>query len=187
MDDPWALTLREVEAILQRHGVEWAVFGAVAANVYRTEARTTFDVDILLSLGSADMHRVAEAVQAAGWTVRLLQPDGSMLRVFHSEFGAVDFVAVEIEYQRAALRRAREETLAEGIATRVLTVEDVIIHKLIAGRSQDDADIEAILDANHRLDWDYLNHWLNQWEVADKFAALQERTMGARPHPPSGP
>ena len=132
------------------------------------------------------MRGVAEAVQEAGWTVRLLQPDGSMLRIVHSEFGAVDFVPVEIDYQRTALRRARQETLAGGIVTRVLTVEDVIIHKLIAGRSRDDADVEAILDANHSLDGDYLNHWLDQWEVADRFAALQEKTMGARPHPSNG-
>ena len=150
MDSPWTLTLREVEGILARLGVEWAVFGAVAANVYRAEARATYDVDILLSLGRADMGGVAEAARAAGWTVRLLHPDETMLRIVHPEFGAVDFVAVEIEYQQAALQRARKETLAGGI-----------------------------------LDRDYLNHWPDQWEVADRFAALQKKAMGAAP-PPSG-
>lgn len=185
MDSPWTLTLREVEGILARLGVEWAVFGAVAANVYRAEARATYDVDILLSLGRADMAGVAEAAQVAGWSVRLLHPDESMLRIVHPELGAVDFVAVEIEYQQAALQRARRETLAGGISTRVLTVEDIIVHKLIAGRSRDDADVEAILDANHVLDWDYLNHWLEQWEVADRFAAVQKKARGGVP-PPSG-
>ena len=185
MDSPWTLTLREVEGILAPLGVEWAVFGAVAANVYRAEARATYDVDILLSLGRADMGEVAEAARAAGWTVRLLHPDESMLRIVHPEFGAVDFVAVEIEYQRAALQRARKETLAGGISTRVLAVEDIIIHKLIAGRSRDDADVEAIVDVNHDLDRGYLDHWLDQWEVADRFAALQKKAMGTVP-PPSG-
>ena len=186
MDSPWTLTLREVEGILAQHGVEWAVFGAVAANLYRAEARATYDVDILLSLGRADLAEVAEAAQAAGWTVRLLHPDASMLRIVHPEFGAVDFVAVEIEYQQAALQRARRETLAGGISTRVLRVEDVIIHKLIAGRSRDDADVEAILDANHDLDRDYLDHWLDQWEVADRFAVLQKKVMKAAPRPSGG-
>ena len=104
----------------------------------------------------------------------------------HSAGGGTDFVAVEIEYQQAALQRARQEKLAGDISTRVLTVEDIIVHKLIAGRSRDDADVEAILDANHDLDRDYLNHWLEQWEVAGRFAALQKKVMKAAPPPLGG-
>ena len=186
MDSPWARTLREVQSILAQHRVEWAVFGAVAANVYRAEARTTHDVDILISLGQANLAQVAEAAQAAEWTVRFLHPDESMLRIAHPEFGPADFVVVEIEYQRIALQRARQEMLVGGISARVLTVEDVVIHKLIAGRSQDDADVEAILDASHDMDRDYLKHWLDQWDVADKFAALQKMAMEAPPSPLAG-
>ena len=170
--------------LLDRHNVKWAVFGAVAANVYRAEARTTFDVDLLVSLSREGMGYVAEAAEEAGWRVRFLHPEGTMLRIDHPDLGAADLVAVEIEYQRTALQRARQETFTGGIVARVLSVEDVVIHKLIANRLQDDADIASILDANPHLDHDYLDRWIRVWGVGDRLEAIRERMQEAQTPPP---
>jgi len=54
-------------------------------------------------------------------------------------------------------------------------VEDVIIHKLIAGRPGDDADIASIITSGVRLNSEYIDHWANEWDVADRWKEFQER------------
>ena len=128
--------LRAVAKLLAEHDVDWAVLGALAANVYRAAPRTTFDVDLLVAVGHAGMNAVAESAEREGWEIRHLHSEGSLLRIAHDEHGAVDLLAVEMDYQYKALSRARTETLGDDIPARVLAVEDVIIHKLIANRAQ---------------------------------------------------
>jgi hypothetical protein len=67
---------------------------------------------------------------------------------------------------------ARPEHLDDGPAIPVLTAEDVIIHKLIAGRSQDIADIEAILASGAAIDDAYVQKWVTFWDLADAWSAL---------------
>jgi hypothetical protein len=49
----------------------------------------------------------------------------------------------------------------------------VIVLKLIAGRAQDVADIEAILAAKPRLDEPYLEGWAEFWGVRDLWRRLR--------------
>ena len=48
-----------------------------------------------------------------------------------------------------------------------------LIHKLIANRAQDEADVLSILAANPDLDQHYLDHWIEFWEVADRYRRCQ--------------
>ena len=185
---PVLATLGEVAKLLGEHDVDWAVLGAVAANVYRAAARTTFDVDLLVTVDHAGMDVIAESAEREGWGIRHLHPEGSLLRIAHDEHGAADLIAVEMDYQRTALGRARTETFSGGITARVLAVEDVIVHKLIANRAQDDADIASILEARESMHVKYLEHWMRVWDVADRFAAILERHGLSPPegHEPRG-
>ncbi len=47
----------------------------------------------------------------------------------------------------------------------MLRIEDVIVHKLIAARTQDRADIEAILAAGSAIDDAYVEKWAELWDV----------------------
>lgn len=168
-------TLSAVARILRAHDVDWAVLGAVAANVYRGAARTTFDVDLLVSVDHSSIAAIAESAELAGWQIRYLHPDDRMVRIVHDEMMGADLIAAETEYQRAALQRARTEPFAGDLTARVLAVEDVIVHKLLADRPQDDADIVAILETREPMDVDYLEHWMQAWGVTERFTAIRER------------
>ena len=116
---------------------------------------------------------VEAALTAAGWSVRRADADAALLGANHTDFGPVDLLVAGTDYQREALERARAETV-EGIgATPVLAVEDVIVHKLIAGRYQDMADIEAILDAGVAVDTSHVERWAEFWEVLDRWRAFR--------------
>ena len=153
----------------------WSVVGGHAANVYRRESRLTMDVDLLVALGTRSMRDTAAAFVDNGWTIRTMDPQGWLLRVTHPNFGDMDVIASETAYQAEALRRARPVDLGHGRFVRVLSPEDVIIHKLIADRAKDDADIEDILCGDCVLDWDYLHAWFDAWELRERFERVVRR------------
>lgn len=75
-------------------------------------------------------------------------------------------MVASVEYQRLALQR--------GLGAHVLTVEDVIIHKLIAGRARDRDDIASILEARLELDLNCIGRWAREWEVSDRWKSATE-------------
>ena len=163
--------------ILRRCDVPWAIVGAHAANFYRRDIRTTLDIDVLVSLGTKEMEVVAEALVAEGWRIKRALPEGWLLRVEHPTLGPADIIAAGVDYQDVALARAQDRTFP-GVTAKVLAVEDVLIHKLIANRAQDEADVLSILAANPDLDQQYLDHWIEFWEVADRYRRCEAETRG---------
>ena len=157
---------------------DWALIGGHAANLYRREIRTTVDVDILVPQVSANtlgpLPRAAERLRSEGWTIKAMPPGGWLLRATHPEYGGLDLIVAETEYQSVALARAGTSAVGE-VCAQTLTLEDVLIHKLIADRAKDEADVVDILKTAPALDRVYLDHWLREWEVAERYERLTAR------------
>lgn len=147
--------------------------GALAANRYRASPRLTQDVDLLLADAGPGLEPLEAAAREEGWEVRRASPEGELIRLRHPHLGIADLVIAGTDYQQEALRRAHEEPIGSGERVFVLSPEDVIIHKLIAGRTQDLADIEAILAAETPLDEPYVERWAEFWEVCDRWRNLR--------------
>ena len=175
------LTLRtalgEIGALLDGLSIRWALAGGLAANRYRRSPRHTDDVDLLLADTGPGPDTLESTLTAAGWSVHHADPEGDLLRTKHSELGRVDLLIAGTPYQLEALRRALvdAESVPDAGAVPVLTVEDVIIHKLIAGRYRDLADIEEILESKPPLQVDYIERWAQFWEVLDRWHQLRTR------------
>lgn len=118
----------------------------------------TTDVDVL----AEDVPGLGEAFVAAGYEVTVLadkdQPPHLLL--VRGLGDRIDVLLPAVEYQRLALDRAVDH---------VITVEDVIVHKLIAWRPRDRNDIASIFDAGHTLDERYIEHWSREWDVLDRW------------------
>ena len=163
--------LSSLSALLERLAIRWVLIGAHAANRYRAAPRLTHDVDLLLA-GSGGGTLLRDALEQAGWQVRQVDAAGELLRLRHAALGAVDVLIAGTDYQWEAIRRARVE-LIDGVSkVPVLTIEDVILHKLIAGRFQDLADIEAILTTRPSLDRTYLQGWLSYWSLIQEWQRI---------------
>jgi hypothetical protein len=169
-----------VGGILDGLGIRWAVFGALAANLYRAETRFTQDLDLLLASSGPGVAALESALVSAGWKVQRVLPDGAMLRARHAELGVVDLVLAETPYQHEALARSRDEVLASGSRLRALAVEDIVLHKLIAGRARDIADVESILDAGAPMDEAYLERWASEWDVLEAWRSLRDAARARR-------
>lgn len=169
-------TLGALASVLDALGVRWVLIGALAANRYRSAPRLTLDADLLLADFGPGLDTMEAALREAGWSVVRADPSAELLRLRHPRWGIADLLVAGTAYQREALERARIEQLDDGVEVRVLTVEDVIVHKLIASRFQDLADIEAVLASNPQLDEAYIERWAEFWGMTATWRQL--RTPG---------
>lgn len=172
-----AKALAAIDRLLTPKGVRWAVLGAHAANLYRGEVRATQDVDVLVSLSAPLMKSLADELEADGWQVRHRTPDGWLIRARHPEFGDIDVLCVQEEYQQTALSRSVERPVEGMGVARFLAVEDVIIHKLIANRMRDELDVVSILQGRSSLDGAYMQRWLREWEIGERYEQLRRQAV----------
>lgn len=164
MRDPWdyLIEFRERLTALDAHPV---VIGALAAGRFRDRPRQTTDVDFLV----LSLDGVAAAMERDGFVVQAVAETGGQpyLMFIRGEDVQVDALLAETEYQLEAHRRA-----TDGF----LTVEDVIVHKLLAWRPRDRDDVESILAVGHLLDQQYIERWAADWEVLDRWREVDPLT-----------
>lgn len=162
--------LQRVLAVLSPIQLQAAVMGGIAVSLWK-HVRATQDVDLLVGVGPEDEAKLIALLESAGFRTkrqppvlqlgpfRLLQllielPD-SYIDI------QVDLMLATSDYQHQALKRAVVATLpALQVDVPVLACEDLILHKLLAGRMLDRADVGALLRTNlSTLDIPYLVHW----------------------------
>ena len=164
--DPHIVALRDLADALGHEGIDWAVAGAVAANVHREVIRTTNDLDVMIALAGQDLTVVQNALHERGWTTFAVAGD-FLLRLGHPEAGRLDVMVSGTDYETGAIGRAHRVEHDEGLSFKTLAVEDVVILKLIADRSQDAADVESILATKPDFDKEYMTRWFEVFEHLD--------------------
>jgi len=83
-------------------------------------------------------------------------------------------------YEDDLLERAVEFAPEAGKAIRLCTAEDLIIHKTVAGRPQDLADVQSIVFRQaEKLDVAYIRKWLRQFAEIMEQPELPERFESA--------
>lgn len=163
-------TLEYFGAFFDRFRLEWCVAGAVAANAYRPPRDTT-DLDLVVHIPAERYPAIAKALNVDGWRTVRLSPQSDypdIVRLDHDTFFPTDLLLVKTAYQAEALRRSRSASEAATLP-RVLAPEDVIIHKLIANRHRDRADVAEILRSRVALDRAYIDHWAAEWDVVNRW------------------
>jgi hypothetical protein len=140
-----------------------ALAGAAAAMRYRASDRVTMDLDFLVEWSDDFVQALVEQ----GFSVRTAQDEGEVHLVRTRRTGcAVDFIVARTDYQHLAIERARNH---------VLTVEDVLVHKLIAWRPRDQDDVRSILSTGLGFDRDYVDRWAEEWAVEDRWREALSR------------
>lgn len=157
--------LLAVHEILDAAGVPHALCGGLAANLYRDEIRATSDVDLAIAAGPTRLVDLARTFTDEGWRAEPYWRRGEQLRLTRRGLPRVDCLVATTDYERAAIDGAVPAQI-EGRSLRVLTAEDLIVFKLVAGRARDYEAVAAIINAlSDRLDVDYITGWLDQFGV----------------------
>ena len=155
VDSAVLAVLAAVAPVLRRSGDRWYLFGAQAVTIWG-RPRLSADVDITVAIAGPPDDFVA-ATLAAGFDLRSDWRDfvarTRVLPLLHRATQMpLDVVLAGPGLEEDFLERAVVVTLA-GMEVPVITPEDLVVTKLLAGRPKDVEDVRGILEErNERLD-----------------------------------
>jgi predicted nucleotidyltransferase len=161
---------------LDRSGLPYMIIGGQAVLFYGTP-RMTKDIDITLGIDTASLDLVVQAIKSIGIEIipddfRAFAERTCVLPTIEKESGLrIDFIFSFTPYERQAIERAKPVLLGE---TKVMfaSVEDVIIHKVFAGRPRDLEDVRSVMIKNTDFDRDYVRKWLKDFEKSSEKGGL---------------
>ncbi len=171
--------LEKVALALDSERLAYMVIGGQAVLLHG-EPRLTKDVDITLAAGLDDLGTVLRAAKGAGLEP-LVDPDDFTRRTMvlpcrdPETSVRVDFVLSHLPYEREAIARSVTVELGEA-AVHFATAEDLVVHKVLAGRPRDLEDVRAIVLKTPDLDRAFVDSTLQQFQEAlSRGAELTER------------
>lgn len=133
------------------------------------ELRQTKDIDITLGVGLEAVGELLELVRDGGWKPLHPRPEEFaretyVLPCIAPETGLrLDFIFSFSPYEREAIARAKPVDIG-GVIVRFASPEDLVIQKVVAGRSRDLEDVRTVLLKNPDMDLDHVRRWLRQFE-----------------------
>jgi hypothetical protein len=147
--------------------VAYALAGGWAYSAL-VEPRATTDIDLLIFLEQPSREHLQELVSAL-FDSTVIHPAPIVFQgisiwrivgIRSDQEVVVDLLLANSEYLRTALARTRPVPFG-ALLVPILTLEDLVILKTLAGRLQDRADLEKIhaRQADLRIDWAYVDHW----------------------------
>ena len=180
--------LKHVWVSLEPLHAPMAVMGGLALAAWR-HVRATRDVDLLIGVSEDDLGLLLSTLTSAGLRPKRQPPWTSVgslqiLQLLYEPPGAyldlqVDLLLAQSEYHRQALaRRVPTRLAALDFDLDVLACEDLILHKLLAGRLLDLADAAMLLRANRAdLNLEYLLGWMSTLSLGAELAQVWEEAF----------
>ena len=161
-----AEALADLLADFNRRNVPYALAGGWAFSAL-VEPRATTDIDFLILLDHPSRETI-QSLLAPLFESLIVHPAPMTMRgismwrtvgVRHREEVVVDFLLADSSYLQSALARKQQIPL-RGQLVPILALEDLILLKMLAGRLQDQADLEKIEARRSELqiDWAYSYH-----------------------------
>ena len=169
--------LLAAHAVLGAEGVDHALCGGVAANLYRADVRATTDVDICIVCAAPQLVSLARTFEERGWRAHPAWREAEQLRIERDDLPRVDLLIASTDYEREAVRRAVTANIDDE-EIRVLVPEDLIVFKLVAGRHRDYEAVAAIIGTHpNDLDRDFIQSKLAELGMADRWPRALEAAI----------
>lgn len=160
--------LEQMALALDSRGIPYMLIGGQATLLYG-EPRLTRDIDVTLGIGPERWSEILELAGASGW-----QPLGDkefvertlVLPCLERTSGIrIDFMFSHSVYEQQAIERVRRVPIGTAKVC-FASVEDLIIHKIVAGRPRDLEDVRGILLKNSEMDLPYVRRWLKEFDAS---------------------
>ena len=159
-----------VGASLDQAGFPYMIIGGQAVLLYG-EPRLTRDIDITLGVDIDRLQTLLAVVRKL--SLKILPEDAAAFvrqtmvlpTLDETTRIRVDFIFSFTPYESQAIRRAKKvQILGQDIS--FASVEDLIIHKIFAGRPRDIEDARSVILKNPDLDVPYVEEWLKAFDDA---------------------
>jgi hypothetical protein len=166
---------KEMAALVQFFNaakIKYAVLGGIAVLLYG-EPRLTMDIDVNISIDKSDIDKFLKVGRKYGFyaipgNIRSFVKKTGVIPMKFCKgkiTGKCDVIIAENPIEFSALERAVTKKIGL-VKVRVITPEDLIIHKITSSRPRDIEDLEGIIVRQKgMLDIKYIKSWLKK--IAD--------------------
>jgi len=160
--------LATIASSLDEAGIRYMVIGGQAV-IAHGFARVTEDIDITLGCGPERLQELLAIAARQNWSVMIDEPvpfvqDTMVLPCCDDETGIrIEFIFSFTPYEQIALDRIERKSIG-GAEVAFVCAEDLIVHKMVAGRPRDLEDIRVVLLKNPNTDLVYVEKWLRDFE-----------------------
>jgi len=160
--------LKRIVRELTKLNIPYMLIGGQAVLLYG-EPRLTRDIDITVGLSTDELEKVRSVVKRARLKILIDDVEGfvnrtMVLPVIDDKSGIrVDVIFSFSLYERQAIERAKVIKFGK-IPVRFASLEDLVIHKIVAGRARDIEDVKSILLKNPHYDAQYITRWLKEFD-----------------------
>jgi hypothetical protein len=144
---------------LNKANIPYMVMGGQAVLVYG-EPRFTVDIDITLGFDIDKLNRIIEVINSL--ELKILIDDYQdfvkrtmVLPVQDKKTGIkIDFIFSYSEFEYKALNRTIKKKIGNHTIN-FISLEDLIIQKIVSGRARDIDDVRSIIVKNPKYDYEY--------------------------------
>lgn len=162
--------LARIGANLSKSNLPYMIIGGQAVLLYG-EPRLTRDVDVTLGVNIDRLHDLLTVVKELSLNpipndVESFVKQTMVLPTLDEPTGVrVDFIFSFTPYETDAIKRARKITIMDQEVC-FASPEDLIIHKIFAGRPRDLEDVWSVILKNPGIDTQYIKNWLKEFDAS---------------------
>jgi len=173
--------LKKIANELNTHNIPYMVIGGQAVILYG-EPRLTKDIDITLGIGIDGLKDINSIIQKLNLKALVnegfVQKTMVLLAIDEKTGIRVDFIFSFSRYEKQAIKRAPDIKFGNTVV-KFASLEDVVIHKIIAGRARDIEDVRSIILKNSDYDTKYIVRWLEEFDKSlnEKFLKVFQKIV----------
>jgi hypothetical protein len=170
------LLLEKIALALNEAEIPYMVIGGQAVLLHG-EPRLTRDIDITLGIATEQLDLLLPVVATCGLKP-LVDPLSFTAKTMVLPCQApntdirIDFIFSFSPYEALAIRRALTVRMGNAMV-RFASPEDLIIHKMVAGRPRDLEDVKGVVLKNPDMETAYIRRWLKNFSSTLKRPLLQ--------------
>jgi hypothetical protein len=172
---------------LSRRDLPFMLIGGQAVLLHG-EPRLTQDIDVTLGVAPDRLRDVLAVCETSGLRPLPEAPERFVRETFvlpavEPDTGIrVDFIFSTTPYESQAIARAVHVNVG-GERVPFASAEDLILHKLFAGRPRDLEDAAGVVRRKPGLDWGYMRDWAREFSAIAGREALPTRLEELRREP----
>jgi len=164
--------LEKILKVTAKEDVPVMFMGGIAVSLWG-QPRATYDIDGVIGISTAEADKFLSEVSKENFSydrkkpVKIIQGFAFITLVYpiKSHKIYIDLFLTSDKYQEVALSR-RKEIVLSGKKIPVISAEDLILYKLLAGRTKDIEDVREILIAQKgKLNMRYMKKWAKELGV----------------------
>lgn len=162
--------LKKIAVQLNKFDIPYMIIGGQAV-LYYGEPRFTKDIDVTLGIGVDAIDKIILVITKLKLAIKVKNykkfvEQTMVMPCIDKKSGIeVDFIFSLSDYEKKAIQKAKKIKIDNTIVN-IASLEDVIVHKIIAGRPRDIEDIKTMLIKNPKFDIKYINRWLKEFDIA---------------------